>query len=479
MAAAADTTAGYSSWVGLLYIFNLIVGTGALALPKAFASAGYILSLIIIAISALASYIAATFVLESLSIGNAAQERKRVATTEKKSADDSTIFEINEKIEVGHMANMFLGKIGVIICNVFMDVYLFGDLAIYSTTVPKSLMSVICETPTGTTPPHDRLCRPGWPGFFTRFTVYRLCIVLFIMVTLPMIIVGVTKTKYLQLTTTACRWIAFLLMIVLAIVQIASEGAETIPPPADIHGFGAVFGVTVYAFMCHHSLPSLVTPMNTKAHVFIKVLGVYILVLAFYVTLSITGSFAFKEVQDVYTLNFLVDNIQNAWQGIKHYFLALFPVFVITTNYPIIGCTLINNVRVLRDMLFSTTKVFTEEQTDAEKEKEAKASKKFIIISDIIIYVAMIGLATVISILTDDMLLLTKITGSYPGVGVQYLIPCLLIIYARKYAKNELNLDVPSKYASPFASVIWVVIIFIWALLAIVMATLNLCGVKF
>ncbi|VDK66986.1 unnamed protein product [Cylicostephanus goldi] len=77
MAAAADTTAVYSSWVGLLYIFNLIVGTGALALPKAFASAGYILSLIIIAISALASYIAATFVLESLSIGNAAQERKR------------------------------------------------------------------------------------------------------------------------------------------------------------------------------------------------------------------------------------------------------------------------------------------------------------------------------------------------------------------------------------------------------------------
>ncbi|VDM74294.1 unnamed protein product [Strongylus vulgaris] len=60
-----------------------------------------------------------------------------------KSTNDPSIFEINEKIEVSQMANMFLGKIGVIICYLCMDIYLFGDLAIYSTTVPKSLMSII------------------------------------------------------------------------------------------------------------------------------------------------------------------------------------------------------------------------------------------------------------------------------------------------------------------------------------------------
>lgn len=41
------------------------------------------------------------------------------------------------------MASMFLGKAGVIFSYAVLDVYLFGDLAIYSTTVPKSIMNVI------------------------------------------------------------------------------------------------------------------------------------------------------------------------------------------------------------------------------------------------------------------------------------------------------------------------------------------------
>ena len=41
------------------------------------------------------------------------------------------------------MAQLFLGKTGLIICYVILTVYLFGDLAIYSATVPKSFMSVL------------------------------------------------------------------------------------------------------------------------------------------------------------------------------------------------------------------------------------------------------------------------------------------------------------------------------------------------
>lgn len=50
-------------------------------------------------------------------------------------------------------------------------------------------------------------------------------------------------------------------MIVLACVRFGQHGA-LIPKAASIHGFGSLFGTTVYAFMCHHSLPSLVTPMK-------------------------------------------------------------------------------------------------------------------------------------------------------------------------------------------------------------------------
>ncbi|KAF6213341.1 hypothetical protein GE061_011060 [Apolygus lucorum] len=57
----------YSSYTALLYVFNLIVGTGALALPKAFDDAGWLLSTISMIIMALMSYITATFVIEAIS----------------------------------------------------------------------------------------------------------------------------------------------------------------------------------------------------------------------------------------------------------------------------------------------------------------------------------------------------------------------------------------------------------------------------
>uniref|UniRef100_A0A915N1F6 Amino acid transporter transmembrane domain-containing protein n=1 Tax=Meloidogyne javanica TaxID=6303 RepID=A0A915N1F6_MELJA len=57
----------FSTTVGLLYIFNLIVGTGALTLPRAFQSAGYLLSLILLLIC---KFTSATFVIEALAIAN-------------------------------------------------------------------------------------------------------------------------------------------------------------------------------------------------------------------------------------------------------------------------------------------------------------------------------------------------------------------------------------------------------------------------
>lgn len=67
----------------------------------------------------------------------------------------------------------------------------------------------------------------------------------------------------------ACLWhiyllffTAFTLVIVLACIQLAREGSPSMPKMFNIHGFGSLFGTTVYAFMCHHSLPSLVTPMK-------------------------------------------------------------------------------------------------------------------------------------------------------------------------------------------------------------------------
>ena len=52
--------------------------------------------------------------------------------------------------------------------------------------------------------------------------------------------------------------------------------------------------VLQYSFMCHHSLPSLVTPIRNKAGILGLFAGDYFLILAFYSLLSFTGIFAFK-----------------------------------------------------------------------------------------------------------------------------------------------------------------------------------------
>ncbi|KAK6759793.1 hypothetical protein RB195_021392 [Necator americanus] len=491
MPADIDRSTQYSPSIGLLYIFNLIVGTGALALPKAFQTAGYALSVLILLISCGVSYIAATFVVESLSVGNAVHVRKRRREAEPASEFDDVVisesgpssFEINEKIEVSQMASMFLGRGGVIFSYIALDVYLFGDLAIYSTTVSKSMMNMICASVnTSIVMPWDP-CRESWPDPLDRFTVYRLCVFVFVAVCTPMIIMGITKTKYLQLATTLSRWSAFILMIFLASAQIVSNGAATIPPAANIHGFGSLFGVAVYAFMCHHSIPSLVTPMSSKSGIFGKLSCVYLLVLCFYFTLSLTGSFAFAHVQDVYTLNFLHDDLTSVFYFICDHFLALFPVFTLTTNYPIVGITLINNIRVLRDLITPTDSLQSEEESlledDGEHDDRARRSNRSLQVSDVLIPFLVIGFPTMISFFTDNVLMLATVTGSYPGVGVQFLIPCLLVMRARTYAKSVLNFPVPKKFASPFQSNYWPYAIFLWAAFAIIMATVNTLGVRF
>ena len=52
------------------------------------------------------------------------------------------------------------------------------------------------------------------------------------------------------------RWLAFGVMITLAGLRL-SKGKIFNPPVSDFSGVPNLFGVCVYSFMCHHSLPSL------------------------------------------------------------------------------------------------------------------------------------------------------------------------------------------------------------------------------
>jgi hypothetical protein len=71
-------------------------------------------------------------------------------------------------------------------------------------------------------------------------------------------------------------------------------------------------------------------------------------------------------------------------------------------------------------------------------------------------------------------MLLATITGSYPGVGLQFVLPSLLIIGARRLVRQKLRVStIPTEYGSPFQHRAWPWLIFTWSGFTCIIVTYN------
>lgn len=68
----------YFLQIGLIFVFNLIVGTGALTLPAVIAKAGWLLGMVFISLLAFISYMTVTFVIETMACANAVIHWRRL-----------------------------------------------------------------------------------------------------------------------------------------------------------------------------------------------------------------------------------------------------------------------------------------------------------------------------------------------------------------------------------------------------------------
>ena len=136
------------------------------------------------------------------------------------------------------------------------------------------------------------------------------------------------------------------------------------------------------------------------------------------------------------------------------YFLALFPVFTLSTSFPIISITLRNNLKQLflgRD--------------DSEY--------SFFVRRLFFPLLALIP-PTFVAIVTSDVQFLVGITGSYAGVGVQYVVPAFLAFYSRKELAKEFGSNpVRNSFASPFKHVAFIIFVLLWAVTCISFVTYN------
>ncbi|XP_062936898.1 transmembrane protein 104 isoform X1 [Cynocephalus volans] len=478
----------YSPYVGLVYMFNLIVGTGALTMPKAFATAGWLVSLVLLVFLGFMSFVTTTFVMEAMAAANAQLHWKRMENHKEEEDDDSSsdsdsdvliqdnyeraeklpilsvqrrgspnLFEITDRVEMGQMASMFFSKVGVNLFYFCIIVYLYGDLAIYAAAVPFSLMQVTCSI-TGNdscgveadTKHNDTdLC---W-GPLRRVDAYRIFLAVFTLLLGPFTFFDVQKTKYLQILTSLMRWIAFTIMIVLALVRIGHGQGEGHPPLADLSGVRNLFGVCVYSFMCQHSLPSLVTPVSSKRHLTRLVFLDYILILAFYSLLSFTAIFCFRgdSLMDMYTLNFARCDIVGL--AAVRFFLGLFPVFTISTNFPIIAVTLRNNWKTLFHREGGTYPW---------------------VVDRIVFPTITLVPPVLVAFCTHDLESLVGITGAYAGTGIQYVVPAFLVFHCRKDTQLAFGYGTVNKHQSPFRHTFWVGFVLLWAFSCFIFVTANI-----
>lgn len=477
-----ETGEPYSPFVGLVYMFNLIVGTGALTMPKAFAAAGWVVSVSLISFLAFMSFMTTTFVIEAMAAANAELRWKRREQEETDDSDSSSNysdddgiirgpiekrpilsvqraanvdhFDIVERVEMGQMASMFFNKVGVNMFYICIIIYLYGDLAIYAAAVPVSLMEVACG---------NQSCSAGsvkyndtescW-GPVRRIDAYRVFLGIFTLLMGPFTFFNAQKTKYLQILTSVMRWIAFTMMIILALIRIGKGHGEGHPPVAQIAGVPNLFGVCVYSFMCQHSLPSLVTPISNKKRMSALVITDYILILCFYSLLSFTAIFCFDSslLRDMYTLNF-TDNCDVLGIPFLRYFLGLFPVFTISTNFPIIAVTLRNNWKTLFHRDGGTYPW---------------------VVDRIVFPLITIIPPIIVAFCTHDLESLVGITGAYAGTGIQYIIPAFLVYLSRRHLEPVFGRDVINKHRSPFRHSFWVWFVVVWATFCLMFVTANI-----
>ena len=168
-------------------------------------------------------------------------------------------------------------------------------------------------------------------------------------------------------------------------------------------------------------------------------------------------SFPCRDLKPLYTLNFLEDPCDPSPPvtsvAFLQYLLALFPVFTLSTNFPIIGITLRNN---LKSLMLSEDKVY-----------------HWTIDRLAFPFITLIP-PLVVALITDKVDVLVGFTGSYAGAVIQYIIPAALVLLSRRQTEATINHpDIKNKHRSPFKHKFWVYAVFIWAVLCITFVTVN------
>ena len=531
-----------SSWVSFAFVFNLLIGAGALAIPRPFAQTGFVLAAPFLCVLCFLSLLTSLYMVEVLLAVKLITKGEKDASSslllQEEDGDDAAGIGLSapvdenalnagaittsvhrgngaggdevyaplldatggggprggaanaadkdaKKLEMGALAKKLFTPLGSKVTYLVLCLYLLGDLSIYTVAIPKSLTALVC--PHGTRAnAHFVQGMEDWPckNFqdlpkehylrdLTSKTVYRFFVGLLGLVQLPFMFQTVQKTLFIQVLSITYRWSAFFIIVAICLMQMfAKEEDRDWDHFTRRHHFSGLlqlFGVTIYSFMCHHSLPSLLNPMMTAMRpealelrrIAKPVAWAMASCLLVYLLLNTVVALRFKpeEIEDVITLNF-----QNFKPRKISVFLELFPVCTLGSSFPIIACTLRNNLQTL--VLLQTS--------------EAKRSQFLKVVDKVVLPLVVLICPLLVALVTENVEMLVGLTGSYGGCAIEFIIPTLLVVEARKkvrdHAQGSGGLALSKLDMGVFSSKFFVNLVLTWSVVCLAMVTFNQFG---
>lgn len=472
----------YSPFVAFIYIFNLMVGTGCLALPSVLLKGGWFLGGFFILIVAFLSFVSVTFMIEAMATANALIRLRAKGGLEEHAllceesgtlkgdgvfedvshlhptASDKHLFQIVRRTELGEMAGLFFNEWGIIIFYTTLILYLIGDSVIYSTLVARSLALFFYELTPG-----------SW--------AFDLYLGVFFCVSLPLCFFDFQKTKLLQMTTLAIRNVSLYTMIVLSAMKLMKGGRQDSNVPiANISALPNLFGGAVYSFMCHHSLPGIITPMRDKSHLQRIVAVAFGSVIVVYLLLFVTSGLAFglDNIMDPLTFNFPPNQY-----GFLGDCLFLFPVFTLSSSFPMLSITLRNNLDTLIQHVSQKVMHGNSSSDTVASTLQSKNGYRRILLTLLAVVPPTIlsYIAEHAEVSVDE---LVGFTGAFAGCAVMLIIPAFLVYssrreFAKAYAvawNHQKTVSKPTTprniHQSPFGGQGWVLAILLWAGLSLI-----------
>lgn len=245
-------------------------------------------------------------------------------------------------------------------------------------------------------------------------TVYILILILFVILSTPLLAMNITNNTFVQYLGTILRWMTILVVMIVPFVGSRASEHQFSYSGTNWAAIPMMFGISNSAFGCHETLPSLLFPISQKRHNFTMLALTFGGIMLLYLSLSTTALISFDGdlIADVYLLNF-----QNDCELIQspklRFLLTFYPIIPAATNFIIFHIVCQRNIKVLfdRDVIVPGWRWVCERLA-------------------IIFFVSMFPV--IFGLLFDDVGQILGIGGALISSVSSYLYPTLMVFQSRR-----------------------------------------------